>query len=634
MTSAKNKIKELLLDELPLDTLKQKSRHLQIINELAIDLLHTSELEPILWLVAKTAIANIGFVDCVIYLFDADRKILVQRAAHGPKNPEKMDILNPITIPLGRGIVGQVAERGRSEIVNDTRLDSRYILDDQMRLSEIAAPILYNDEVIGVIDSEHPDAHFYTDEHLEVLTIIASMAAMSIANAMNRERLEQLSEQLHYDASHDALTGLLNRRAFESELEALIEDRSEDRLPHVLCYADVNGFKKLNDTYGHSAGDEYLRKIADILREHVVGDNLCARIGGDEFSVIFKNSDIATAKAICTAICDRLKSNRARRSSDGEYTHMSMGIHLIEPDATDISEAMACADAACYAAKKSSESNVCEYADIREHVAVEKAEMGLVDWLRSALEQNNLQLHGQEVFSTQSVSGKRMFELLLRPGDDAPYFPSVTELLQAAERHGLATRIDHWVVEHALNWLESLTTETRSQLQWVSINLSIESVCNEAFQKFLVSRLKRAKISGLPICIEITEHVALEDFSSATRFADQLRNIGCLIALDDFGSGLTSYDYLRGINIDILKIDGSFVRKVNERHNESVMLESIIQMARGLGIQSLAEHVESSAALEHVSALGVDLAQGFHMSAPIPLNDLVATLQDTRLTAN
>ncbi|MEM7207037.1 MAG: EAL domain-containing protein [Pseudomonadota bacterium] len=610
------------MDEPPLRTLKQKSRHLQIINELAIDLLHTPKLEPILWLVAKTAIANIGFVDCVIYLLGNDGKTLIQRAAHGPKNPEKMDILNPITIQTGTGIVGQVAEKGVAEIVSDTRKDPRYILDDEMRLSELAVPIIYNNKIIGVIDSEHPQANFYTENHLEVLTIIASMAAMSIANALNQERLMHLSEKLHYDASHDALTGLLNRRAFESELQLAFKNAKCGNTQHVLCYADVNGFKKLNDTYGHAAGDEYLKKIAQILRDCVSEPHVCARLGGDEFSILFRDTIAAEATQVCQDICQQLKGQRSRRSSDGQFTHMSLGVCEFDPAEISINEAVARADAACYAAKKNVESTVCNYVDVQEHIAAEKAEMSLVDWLRAAIESSHLNLFVQEIYPANPRNQKLSYEILLRAGDNAPQFQSISSLLHAAERHGLASRMDHWVVTNAVRWLRKLPEETAARIEFVAVNLSAESVSTRSFQEFLLKKAAEIQSSPIQLCFEITEHVAIDNIQETASFLSDLRRLGCLIALDDFGSGMMSYEYLRKINVDLLKIDGSFVRHAIRDSREAVMLKSINELAHGLNIRTVAEHIEDEKTLQFVTDLGVEYLQGFHLNKPFNISDI------------
>ena len=602
--------------------LKQKSRHLDIVNELALDLLHTSGLDEILWLVAKTAIAKLNFEDCVIYLLDNDGNTLIQRAAHGPKNPFAKDILNPITITIGEGIVGQVAQSGCPEIVADTRRDARYILDDEMRLSEISVPIFYGDDVIGVIDSEHPKAGFYTPEHLEVMTTIASMVATRIANAINNERLEALTQQLHHDASHDALTGLLNRREFERRLRECLSSLNPAIQKHVLCYSDVNGFKKLNDTYGHAAGDEYLCKIAGVLKQKIGDKHLYARMGGDEFCILFRNLGIGESREICGEICDQVSGSYSRRNSDDEFLHISMGLYLLEQTNLKVGDAMARADAACYAAKKDPDSTVCDYAEIRGHIAAEQKEMSLINWLRAAIDSNNLRLLVQEIFPAASVEKRRCFEVLLRLGDDAPEVSTISKVLRIAERHGLSVRLDYWVVTRTLDWMRSQPELIKHQIGYIAINLSAKSIISPQFQKFLIECIENSRLPAKRLCFEITENIALEDIQNTALFVDRLRAIGCLVALDDFGSGLTSYDYLRYFSADILKIDGIFARNAVTDTTEAMMMSSINNLAHALNMRTVAEHVEDEATSRLVNEMGIDFIQGYYLGVPTEIEKI------------
>ena len=614
------------VDELNFKALKQKSRHLDVVNELALELLHTSSLDDVLWVIARTAIANLGFDDCVIYLLDRDRNTLVQRAAHGPKNPSELDILNPIEIPLGEGIVGQVAKSGIAEVVGDTRIDSRYIVDDEMRLSEIAVPIFYEGIVIGVIDSEHQDTHFYTDEHLEVVTTIASMAATKIANAIAGEKLEELTHQLKYEATHDSLTGLLNRREYERRLTSFFDEIAPDDKVHVLCYADVNDFKKINDTYGHAAGDEYLKRIASIVRECVGDDHLCARIGGDEFSIFFSNITSAEAHHRCELFCDRIKGGHSRRHSDEQFAQLSVGMYTLEKNDSNISVAMGRADAACYAAKKNSTSSVCDYAQISEHLASEKAEISVVNWLRQAIENDQLRLVAQEIFHGDKSGSRRAFEILLRSAPEVPLNTSIASMLRTAERHGLSTRIDFWVVTKAFEWIELYQALVENSIDYISVNLSAESIENPSFQTFLVERLDKLPVSNSRICIEITENVAFSDIRSTARFVKKLRDMGCLTALDDFGSGLTSYDYLRHLAVDILKIDGIFVRNAASDPREAAMMASINELAHSLNMRTVAEHIEDAATFVLAQNTGIDYFQGYHLGMPTTLPEISDSL--------
>ena len=246
-----------LVSQLDYDTLyerytqlKWKERYLEIINNFAIHLMELNTIEEVVWGIAKQVIARMEFVDCVVYLLDKDRDILIQKAAHGPKNPEELDIKNPITIPLGKGIVGTAAQTGKPEIVSDTRLDGRYILDDDYRLSEISVPIIYEDEVIGVIDSEHPDANFYTQEHLIILKTIAAISANKIKHAQANEQLRNYQKNLEQEVdlkTKDLQTAIMNLKRSNKDLESFAYAASHDLqepLRTILSYLQLIKMKQ------------------------------------------------------------------------------------------------------------------------------------------------------------------------------------------------------------------------------------------------------------------------------------------------------------------------------------------------------------------------------------------------------
>ena len=611
------------MDDFSYKELKTKSRYFDIVNELAVELLPTSKVEDVLWIIAKTAMANLGFDDCVIYILDTDRNVLVQRAAHGPKNPSKLNIFNPIEIEVGRGIVGEVALSGEAEIVADTRNDKRYIMDDDMRLSEIAVPICYDNHVIGVIDSEHPQTNFYTQEHLEVISVIALMAAAKISNAIKSEKLEIMTRQLRYEATHDALTGLLNRREYERILRDVLNRKNcRPCRVNVLCFADVDDFKKVNDSFGHTAGDTYLKKIAQNLRQHVGEEVACARIGGDEFSFLFQDIDKEEAKRLCAEFSHSMQDVHSRRTSDTPIS-LSIGLYALSSDDDNISTVMGCADAASYAAKKNVSTKICDYDDITDYIAQEKAELALLNRLRDAIQRNQFQIVAQEIFPCNISKKRRAFELLLRPGQNTQLPQLASKLFKAAERHNLLTRINFWVVENAFKWLKANQLRIDKEVNFIAINLSADSIKNIAFQQFLFEQIGNIGVPKKRICFEITENIAFHDIPSTADFVRSLRKMGCLVALDDFGSGLTSFDHLRQIPVDILKIDGSFVRKMLQRPREQCIVDSMTYMAKKLDIVTVAEHVEDAETYEVIKGLGIDYVQGFYLDRSSQLQNIL-----------
>ena len=614
--------------------LKQKPKHLDVINELAVQLLAVSSLDDILSVIAKTAITKLGFEDCVIYLIDKDSNALIQRASHRSGEVEDVDELTPSAAEVVDHVISQVAASSKAHVVDDTRLETECISQDKKQLSKMAVPILHNNGVIGVIDSEHTRTSFFTPEHVDVVSTIAAMSATKIANAIDNEQLEAfhqqeaLSKQLYYEASHDSLTGLLNRREFERRLARCMDEFDPSITRHVICYIDVNDFKKINDTNGHAAGDSYLKKIASLISENISNDDLCARVGGDEFNILFMDTDIDRARETCQTICDLIKGSKSRRYSDANHAQLSMGLYVLDSDNLTMSDVMARAGTACYAAKKHRFSAVCDYAEIRDHVAIEKAEMSLVHWFRSAIEDNLLRLHAQEIFPSGDTGGKPGLEILLRPGTDAPDIGSISKMLRSAERHGLSTRLDYWVISHVLAWIQENRELLLKSLSHVAVNLSVESIENASFQNFLLDEIQNASLPEKFLCIEVTENMPFTDIETTASFIDKLRQSGCLVALDDFGSGLTSYDYLRHLSIDIIKIDGLFVRSAQSDPKELAMMLSIKDLAHSLGMQTVAEQVENAATLALVANAGIDFAQGFFLSKPVELDLQIKRLSE------
>jgi putative methionine-R-sulfoxide reductase with GAF domain/GGDEF domain-containing protein len=322
----------------------QKTRYLRIINDLALDLLYQDTIDDVLWLTTKSAIANLELEDCVIYLVDDTGKKLLQRAAHGPKNPRKNQIKNPIVIDMGSGIVGSVAKSGQAELVSDTRQDSRYIVDDETRLSEICVPILYKDTVIGVIDSEHPLANYFTSEHLDVLTIIASLVSTKLASCLiieehqsNRDRLEAAETQLslrefeiEFLLTHDFATELCNAETFLSEGETRLRNTHLTTSTPILWVIEIHIPTLDNQLYDDDNSiNAFLKQVADDLRNLVDDDALVARIGRFKFSVLMDNLVCEKSTELCQQYIDHLTEVRFEYAGYLLEVGVYIGINLI-----------------------------------------------------------------------------------------------------------------------------------------------------------------------------------------------------------------------------------------------------------------------------------------------------------------
>lgn len=610
--------------------LKRRAHYLQIINDLALGLLQQSSMDDILWLVAKSTIAQLGFLDCVIYLVDAEGSVLIQRAAHGPKNPVAKEILNPIAIPIGEGIVGSVAATGKPELVKDTRLDGRYILDDEARLSEMAVPIFFENKVIGVIDSEHPDACFYTEEHLEIMTTIASMAATKIASALAIERLQETVAELHktqdelrHHATHDPLTGLYNRRVFETHLDQALAEAHDRHTSSVLGYLDLDLFKVINDTSGHMAGDDLLRHFAKLLTLNIQPPDIVARLGGDEFGLLLHDCDLDTARERIGTLHRRIEHSRFEWLDKSLSISVSIGLCQIDDRCPGHDAAMTMADTACLIAKESGRNRIHVYqetdVDIRQHYL----ETHWIHRLERAIEQDRFRLYCQPIVPIRSSDrATASHEILLRMIDENGRLVMPSDFLPAVERFGIATRLDRYVFTRVLECLARNRAYMPPSFM-VSINISATSLGRPDFRDHIVSELQRTGIPGSAICIEITETAAIANYNRSVAFIRQLKQSGCRFAIDDFGSGMTTVNYLRRLPVEFIKLDGELIERISEDPIDRLLIETIVRIAHMLDVSTVAEHVDSDLTLQLLREMGIDHAQGYWLGRPVPLETLM-----------
>jgi len=740
----------------PYAALGQQSELFDIIHELALAILQVRTLDDLVWLVAKSTIAKLGFEDCVIYLLDESRNVLVQRAAFGPKSPQGQRIVNPIEIPVGKGIVGTVALTRQPELINDVTQDARYIVDDEARQSELAVPIVLEDQVLGVIDSEHSKGDFYTFRHLEMITIIASMASTRIAALLTIERLNEtisqleatrnalrlgerqfrdlynrhpsmffsidaegiivstndyacqqldfsrdelegkplsslianvaersveeeiaaclsgprethrwegsiqcrggeemrlrltarsqvpgderdasvlivaediteahfLSQELRFNASHDWLTGLFNRREFERQLADVV---SEGRLTgehHVLCFMDLDQFKVVNDTCGHTAGDELLRYVAQRLLEHVRRSDVVGRIGGDEFAILVRNCTLSDARKSAKVLLDRISEEPFHCDSQVFSLGASVGIASLAVGEGTVDDALSAADAACLSAKEQGRNRVHVFRERDTDITRRRGETRWISRITRSISEDAFILYFQPIVPPGETDREWEYaEILLRMIDEDGSLVLPGAFIPAAERFGLAVRVDQWVVEHTIDWLAGARANGALE-RTLAINLSGATVGQWDFLDFVVDKLEGTGVDPACLCFEITETTAVADPVRARKFINQLQSLGCRFALDDFGSGLSSFGYLKTFQVDFLKIDGVFIRDVSVDPVCFAMVKSINDIGHLTGKQTIAEFVHNEDVLRTVREIGVDYAQGFGISRPMPLANL------------
>ncbi len=431
-----------------------------------------------------------------------------------------------------------------------------------------------------------------------------------------------LSNELSYQASHDELTGLVNRREFDIRLRRALTNARAQSSRHALCYLDLDQFKVVNDTCGHIAGDELLRRMGAVLQETVRKGDTLARLGGDEFGVLLEHCDLAQAERVAKVILKAVEDFEFEWNESKFKIGVSIGLVPITAESGDVTAVLSAADTACYEAKDQGRNRFHVYDADDEDLVRRHGEMQWVGRINQALEEQRFVLFYQPIIPVaEGNAQKARMELLVRMVDEEGGLLLPGGFLPAAERYGLAAKLDRWVVENAIRWLSEYRS-SEDRLEMCSINVSGHTLNDPSFVDFVVSELKNLQVSPELVCFEITETSAIANLKSAIAFMKQLQKIGCRFALDDFGSGVSSFAYLRSLPVDILKIDGQFVRDMATDEVDAGMVAAINEIARVMNKETVAEFVETEEVLERLRKVGVDFAQGYGVGRPAPLENL------------
>ncbi len=423
-----------------------------------------------------------------------------------------------------------------------------------------------------------------------------------------------MSKQMIWQLSHDVLTGLANRYAFELRLHEL--ESSPAGESQACLYIDLDQFKLVNDTVGHTAGDELLRQLGNLMQKEIRQADLLARLGGDEFGILLDNCP--TPRAL--EIAEQLRGTIAeyRFAWEGKFFDVGVSIGLVIFNAGNMSAAgiMSAADMACYEAKRKGRNRVHLYQQDTDSSDVQVKELEAAAGIRAAIKENRLVLYAQEIRPVQN--GSSHYEILVRFIDEQGQLKAPAAIIQAAERFGLMGEIDRWVVRHSFK-----AARTSAALGF-SINLSGQSLADESFSDFIRQELAALPLDTRRICFEITETAAISHLSIATQFIREMKALGFSFSLDDFGSGMSSFAYLKHLPIDYIKIDGVFVRDIVSDPLDRAFVQSINHIGRVMGKKTIAEFVENDAILDILKLIGVDFAQGYGISQPEPLEQLLA----------
>ena len=439
------------------------------------------------------------------------------------------------------------------------------------------------------------------------------IGAVMVFHDVSKER--RLHRALHYQASHDALTGLINRREFENRLTAAVEEaRQNAQARHVLLYLDLDQFKLVNDTCGHPAGDLLLKQITGVIQSRVRGGDTLARLGGDEFGILLQDCTQDQALRIAENMRQAIRDYRFTWQGGALAVGASIGIVEITNEIPTVANVMSAADVACYAAKDSGRNRVQLYRP--DDMPERHREMHWVSKLARARDESRFELFYQPIVPIGVRPHEREhFELMLRLRDETGTIVTPAEFIPAAERYNIMPSIDRWVVRQALDRVVHRIASGVKPFT-VAVNLSGTSLNDERFLEFLIAELSASELVAGAMCFEITETAAIENLSNVVYFMRELKNRGCHFALDDFGSGLSSFMYLKTLPVDYLKIDGQFVENVTRDPVDRSMIAAISQVGNSMGIQTIAERVESPEVFAELGRLGIGFAQGFYIAKP------------------
>lgn len=492
---------------------------------------------------------------------------------------------------------------------------------------QITRPILSLTHTVSRIGEGHLDERVDMDGQAELGVLqrgVNHMAAhLQTMQDQMQEKIDRATARLVYQASHDALTGLINRREFEQRLERTLLSALQQGREHALCYMDLDQFKVINDSCGHAAGDELLRQLALLLKGNLRERDTLARLGGDEFALLLENCSIQDALEVADTFRAEVQRFRFKWGDRIFSVGMSVGMVAINSDSGTAANLMSAADAACYVAKDRGRNQIHLYESRDSDLVRHRGEMQWVTRIHRALEEHRLRLSWQEIRRTDgAVEAVRHVELLLRMIDDDGSEILPMAFIPAAERYSIMPALDSWVIEETLRLCQRYLEAKREQQCLFAVNLSGASLKDPAFRRMLLARLEDNPALGPHLCFEITETAAIGNLAVVNEFIEAMRAFGCSFALDDFGSGLSSFTYLKNLKVDYLKIDGAFVRDIAVNAIDRSMVEAIHRIGHQMGLKTVAEYVESDQILALLRQMGVDYAQGSGIHRPEPLESL------------
>ncbi len=433
----------------------------------------------------------------------------------------------------------------------------------------------------------------------------------------------QLSEELTFQASHDELTRLYNRRELRNRLQIALDRFKSEGSVFSLLILDLDHFKTVNDTSGHMAGDALLKTVSDKLVRLVGEEDVVARMGGDEFAIIFDSQEIEAARDVAEHIRNTIEELQFVWNKNAYSLSASMGLVEVS-EALNTSENITnAADICCMQAKKSGRNQVCTYSSNEESELLLKNESLWITKIKESLDTDKFSLFRQLIVPIDKDNNEEHFEILVRMQDPDGGYYTPDKFLPVAERNDLMPKIDQWVADNSLLWLERQNMDSDRNF-CMNINLSAASLSDHNFREYIRARVASTRKVNHFVCFEVTESAAMTNYQETVSFLNDLKKEGCAIALDDFGTGFSSLSHIRTLPLDYIKIDGVFIKEIVTNQLDQAVVSSVVSIAKVLGIKTVAEFVDSNEAVQKLADLEIDYAQGYLFSKPEPLQDMQA----------
>ncbi len=533
----------------------------------------------------------------------------------------QVEYMNPVATTLTGWEGAEAQGRPLEEVVNIYDEATRKPIENPVKRLLSGEP-----RAVEPVSSVMVDRHgreFHVEDTTAALHRGERDATGAVLVLRDVSKQRRLAREMAYHARHDALTGLLNRREFELRLQRTIEAARRYGTRHVVSYLDLDQFKVVNDTAGHAAGDEMLRQLKGAMADRLRERDTLARLGGDEFGLLLENCPLEKAMDVAQSLVDTVRTFRFTWQGAVFHIGVSIGLAPLTAETESVDQVLTQADVACFTAKELGRNQVHVYSAVDSESGQRHIEIQRATELRSALDQDRFKLFCQPIVPVNGGGEAEIhYEILIRMLSEEGEIIAPHHFIPAAERYGLAPEIDRWVIRSALHQhTELFGTRPEAQL---AINLSGKSLTDERLLEFVLRELARSKVPPSSVCFEVTETATIQNLAQAQRFIQAIRGNGCQLALDDFGSGLSSFGYLKNLQVDFLKIDGSFVRHIAEDNVALGMVKAINDVGRIMAIKTIAEFTENAAILDRLRTLGVDYAQGFYIGKPSPVNELLA----------